>query len=146
MTPEKYLIALNCTKFVSHLRNANLSSYLQSDDDKPYTILAPQDEALSEKEWQGGWSVPDLPDEGTPAMADLLRYHTLPGQHKPSDLNDSMLLDTVLRSEKLKGASQKMPVTVTDDPLSPYNAKESSRSLIFGNAVVVGDPGVSYLV
>ncbi|KAI9601824.1 hypothetical protein KEM48_001110 [Puccinia striiformis f. sp. tritici PST-130] len=50
LTAEKYLIGLNCTKFVSLFRQANLSTpYLDNqrgDDQKGYTILAVRDDVL----------------------------------------------------------------------------------------------------
>src|SRR5882757_9871270 len=46
LTPEKYLLALNCTSFISLLHSVNLT-HLINDTETPYTILAPKDDILS---------------------------------------------------------------------------------------------------
>ena len=46
ITPEKYLLALNCSKFISLLHSVNLTG-LVNDTEAKYTILAPQDDIIS---------------------------------------------------------------------------------------------------
>ncbi|KAA1102267.1 hypothetical protein PGTUg99_017191 [Puccinia graminis f. sp. tritici] len=144
LTPEKYLLALNCTKFVSLFRQANLSStYLDNrSSDKSYTILAVRDDVLrstSSSSSLGRSSIDRLKTNDTESLKKSLRYHVIEGNYLIDDLEDGMLLRTEL---KLQGGSssnkQRMPVSV-----STNDRKGLSKSPIigFGGANVVGgDP------
>lgn len=123
LTPEKYLLALNCTKFISLLRSVELSS-LVNDTNASYTILAPRDDVL---ELMGDSS---LPDRGSFELRRLLRYHFLPGQWTEQKLRDGMLLETALEENGLNGGRQVLDISVT--------GKGSDRELTFGGAAVIG--------
>jgi hypothetical protein len=113
------------------LRSANLSSLVQTDE--PLTILAPSDEvvaAFEEREWS------NLPESGTQELRDMLRYHIIKGKWTGKELSDGMLLDSSLVTGRLKGGSQKVPVSVT----SEKEAKERVKKVGFGDANVLGDP------
>lgn len=123
LTPEKYLLALNCTTFVSLLRSVNLSPLVNTTN-ASYTILAPRDDVLALL----GDST--LPDPGSAELARLLKYHFLPGQWTDQKLRDGMLLETALEEVGLNGGKQVLDITVTD--------KGSDRELTFGGAAVIG--------
>lgn len=126
LNAEKTLIALGCTRFVTLLRDAGLSNYVQ-DADQAYTILAPKDDVFSE--WYD-WA--NLPSPGSSEMKTLLRYHFVEGKYGPGDLVDQALLQTALRPKKLKGESQRLQVF--------KSASESGELISFGNANVEGNP------
>ncbi|KIJ06166.1 hypothetical protein PAXINDRAFT_182751, partial [Paxillus involutus ATCC 200175] len=71
LTPEKYLLALNCTSFVSLIHSVNLA-HLINNTDTQYTILAPKDDVLS-------LFVHGLPESGSEDLKRMLEYHFLPG-------------------------------------------------------------------
>jgi len=113
ITAEKYLIALNATRFVALLRSVNLSHLAQipaegKGSDEAYTILAPRDNVLLDH-----LVLPrlgHLPQEGTEALKELLSYHVLPGKWTPNDLEDGMLVGTELRPDALGGSRQQLVV------------------------------------
>ncbi|KAK4057844.1 hypothetical protein OIO90_001063 [Microbotryomycetes sp. JL221] len=143
LTAEKYLLALNCTRLVSLLRSVNLSHYIQIPvEDSPavlwpigssemaqthlagtgqeaYTILAPRDDVF-DSHWLTGKSDvtirgSSLPSPGSEALKELLEYHIVRGKWTIAELEDGMLVSTVLKGDKLKGASQRLPVSVSED-------------------------------
>lgn len=172
LTAEKYLLALNATKFVSLLRSANLSHYVQTSPESPtnnrsYTILAPRDDVLFDdswsthpriNQWDGGWT--SLPPTGSEALRQVLQYHVVEGKLLPKDLEDGMLLGTELRSEKLlKGHRQRLSVTVTDSGDGSGDGgkkkkgkkgrggggdddKNGNADIGFGNANVIAEPSM----
>lgn len=165
LTAEKYLIALNATRFVSLLRSVNLSHYVQIPSDdvnaleslaRPsYTILAPKDEVLTSSSVSDNWRWwNSLPEPGSKALKEVLEYHILKGKWTPGDLQDGMLLGTELRGDKLKGARQQLVVSVQtpdkpddkDDPFRPRSRdkKPAKKPGIvgFGGASVIGEPGM----
>ncbi|POW14083.1 hypothetical protein PSHT_07526 [Puccinia striiformis] len=91
LTAEKYLIGLNCTKFVSLFRQANLSTpYLDNrrgDDQKGYTILAVRDDVLGSstssieeyKRFEN--SVDRLNNNDTESLSKSLKYHVIEGNY-----------------------------------------------------------------
>ncbi|KAK0198270.1 hypothetical protein F5146DRAFT_1100027 [Armillaria mellea] len=66
LTPEKYLLALNCTNFVSLLHSADLTALI-NDTESKYTILAPKNDVLSI------FGHSDLPERGSEEMKKLLQ-------------------------------------------------------------------------
>jgi uncharacterized surface protein with fasciclin (FAS1) repeats len=155
-SPEKQLLSLNATRFVSLLRMANLSeTYTARHSAQPYTILAPTDDVL---ERMGRWEKPiwgsllDVPlASGSPAVldkhfADVLReqllYHILPQKLSLKDLKDGMLLETELAPDGLGGRRQRIKVDV-----GPHNDNGdkvlSIGDIKIGDAVLTAEPGES---
>ncbi|OJA16128.1 hypothetical protein AZE42_00067 [Rhizopogon vesiculosus] len=130
LTPEKYLLALNCTSFISLIHSVNLA-HLINDTETPYTILAPKDDVLSIVQQYG------LPKKGSDELKRMLQYHFLPGKWTPKKLVNGMLLESVLQEPGLDDGRQVMDVEVNDD-----DEKEdvSSRHIRFGGAGIIGDP------
>ncbi|KAH8835783.1 FAS1 domain-containing protein [Flagelloscypha sp. PMI_526] len=132
LTPEKYLLALNCTSFVSLLHSVNLTSLVNETSTK-ITILAPSDEILAMYgDHFGDDDDSDLPPPGSQELDSLLRYHFIPGRWKPEDLKDGKLLQTALVEDGLDGKRQVLHVQVK-------NSDEKS-TIKFGGASVVGSP------
>lgn len=135
LTPEKYLLALNATRFVSLFRSAELSYLLQSSPHIPnnnatYTILATKDDILERYESQP-WQT--LPPEGSKEMKETLKYHILEGKWTKKQLKDGALLKTMLQTEELGGNHQRIPVSVT-------SKKEAQGDIGFGSASVISEP------
>lgn len=128
---------MNCSRFIGLLHSSNLSHLLQQTED-PYTILAPMDDILGTG--ADRWSSPSLPREGSHEMTDLLRYHLIAGHWDHESLKDRMLLDSELKTSMLKGAKQKIPVSVTVDPHAQALGR-SDVTIGFGAANVLGNPG-----
>ncbi|KAF5323619.1 hypothetical protein D9611_005763 [Ephemerocybe angulata] len=129
LTPEKYLLALNCTTFVSLLHSVDLTPLI-NDTDPEYTILAPTDDIMS---ILGG---SDLPERGSKELRRLLQYHFLPGRWTPKKMEDGLLLETELIEDGLAGGRQVLPVEVDlGDP-----KKKTSRHITFGGAGVISEP------
>lgn len=130
ITPEKYLLTLNCTSFVSKLHSVDLTSLI-NDTDAQYTILAPTDDVL---ELFGG-DDDGFPDDGSEALKRILSYHFIPGKWLPKKLRDGMLVETVLEEAGLDGGRQVLDVEVTRDGKS-----NKETSIRFGGASVMGEP------
>lgn len=131
LTPEKYLLVLNCTSFVSLLHSVNLTS-LVNDTEAHWTILAPRDDVI--ELFRDG----DLPPSGSEELKKLLLYHFIPGKKTPEKLKDGSLIETALEESGLGGARQVMGVTVHDD-----EGKDKQRSVSFGGAGTTGEPSKS---
>lgn len=129
ITPEKYLLAFNCTTFISMLRSVNLTDLVQDTENK-YTILAPKDDVLSI------FGDHDLPKKGSPELKKMLQYHFIPG-HWTDKLRDGMLLETTLEEEGLKGGKQVLAVDVNGSD------KKAAKSIQFAGVGVIGEPGKS---
>ena len=127
LTPEKYLLALNCTTFVSLLHSVDLASLI-NDTEAKYTILAPKDDVLSV--YGGG----DLPERGSDELKKLLQYHFIPGRWTPKKLHNGMLLETALEEDGLAGRRQVLSVQVSED-----HKKSVDKSIKFGDAGTIGD-------
>jgi solute carrier family 25 carnitine/acylcarnitine transporter 20/29 len=127
LTPEKFLLTLNCTSFVSLLHSVGLQG-LVNDTEAQYTILAPRDDVLSIYSKDE-----DLPESGSLEMKRLLQYHFLPGHWTPSKLKDGMLVQTALEEPGLAGGNQVMDVEVIS---SSY--KDDDPKIRFAGASVVG--------
>ena len=112
MSVEKYLLALNATKFVDLIYEAGLESYISQAPHKgsegKLTFLAPRDDVI--EDWRfhtfGSHRSREPEDEGEhvsgndaePSLADVVKYHILPGLIQPAHLVDGMLLGTELVS------------------------------------------------
>ncbi|KAL1720728.1 FAS1 domain-containing protein [Schizophyllum commune] len=129
ITPEKYLLALNCSKFISLLHSVNLTG-LVNDTEAKYTILAPQDDIISLLKDDD-----ELPEPGSEELKNMLRYHFLPGRWTPKKLKDGMLLETALEEEGLDGGRQVLSVEVSEDDVQA----DKHQSIRFGGAKVLGD-------
>lgn len=131
MTAEKYLLALNCTKFVSLIHSVDLTQLINNTDSK-YTILAPKDDILSIFGDIG------LPGKGSNELKRLLQYHFIPGRWTPDKLKNGLLLETVLREPGLNDRPQVLPIEV--------DSNLAEKSIRFGGAGVIDDPSKSPLV
>ncbi|KAJ6509385.1 hypothetical protein C8R47DRAFT_965641 [Mycena vitilis] len=127
ITPEKYLLALNCTSFVSLLHSVDLAG-LVNDTDAKYTILAPRDDVLTL------FGDSDIPEKGSEDLKKLLQYHFIPGIWTPKKLEDGMLLETALAEDGLDGGRQVLNIGVTSDK------KKEDKSIKFGGVGVSDDP------
>ncbi|CEQ40611.1 SPOSA6832_02239 [Sporobolomyces salmonicolor] len=181
LTAEKYLIALSATRFVSLLRSVNLSHYVQIPSNQPtftpqplppviddvagqaplfslssattkektrYTILAVRDDVLALSEGKWGYQ---LPSPGSPELKELLEYHIVSGKWVRTELEDGMLVGTELRPEQLKGARQRLAVSVQDaeggrgegwKSKGGKDKKDQETLIGWGSANVVADPVV----
>ncbi|KAG1715999.1 hypothetical protein ID866_1164 [Astraeus odoratus] len=127
LTPEKYLLALNCTSFVSLLHSVNLTN-LVNNSDHHYTILAPKDDVFS--------LVGDgLPKEGSEELKRMLQYHFIPGNWTPKKLHHEGLLETELREPGLDNGRQVLQVEVH----AGEKSSSASKHIAFGGAGVIGD-------
>lgn len=133
LTPEKYLLALNCTEFVSLIHSVNLT-YLINDPSAQYTILAPRDDVIKM------FGDNDLPHRGSDELKRVLQYHFVPGRWVPKKFEDGMLIPTALEEPGLDGGKQVMAVEVTDDP-----KKAQAKSIRFAGAGVLGEEGTHYI-
>ncbi len=117
---EKVLLTLNATRFVALLRETNLSDTYVGPCGGGYTILAPSNDVLETLDrWSDGYDLLSRGDSGRAGistvnnrLADVLRYHILPGRIRPKDLRDGALLGTELQSNKLKGGRQHLKVEI----------------------------------
>lgn len=129
-TPEKYLLLFNCSQFVSLLRSVNLTS-LVNDTEAHWTILAPHDDVIAVNDG-------NLPEKGTAELKRLLQYHFLPGKQTLKKLKNGMLLETALEEPGLAGGKQVLSVEVSES-----KKKDEGKSVRFGGAGIVGEPGKS---
>lgn len=130
ITPEKYLLALNCTTFISLIRSVDLR-HLVNDTETRYTILAPNDDVFNVL------GISSLPERGSEELKNLLQYHFIPGKWTPKELEDGLLLKTELAEEGLNGERQVLPVDVgAGDP----KKKHQGGAIRFGGAGIIGEP------
>lgn len=94
-----------------------------------------------------------LPEPGSEALREILQYHIVSGKWTTEDLEDGMLVGTELRGENLKGARQRLAVSV--HVAESYRKPAWGESVApgrkpgvvgFGGASVVADPGSSGFV
>ncbi|KAJ6604502.1 carnitine/acyl carnitine carrier [Mycena vulgaris] len=128
ITPEKSLLASNCSSFVSLLHSVDLAG-LVNDTEARYTILAPRDDVLSL------FGDADLPEKGSQELKKLLQYHFIPGTWGLQNLEDGMLLETALVEDGLDGGRQVLGIQV-----SSAEKKKEDRSIRFGGVGVIGEP------
>lgn len=129
ITPEKYLLALNCSSFVSLLHSVDLNG-LVNDTETKLTILAPRDDVLSV------FGDGDIPERGSEELKKLLQYHFIPGFWTPKKLDDGMLLETALVEDGLDGGQQVLSIGVTSG-----DKKKEDKSIKFGGVGVMGIAG-----
>lgn len=127
LTPEKYLLVLNCTSFVSLLHSVNLTSLINNPDTH-WTILAPKDDVIDIL------GDDDLPAPGSDELKKMLQYHFIPGKKAPEKLKDGLLIETALKEPGLAGARQVLSVDVSE-------TGDEKKSISFGGASIIGDPG-----
>ncbi|KAI0348529.1 hypothetical protein BDW22DRAFT_1480314 [Trametopsis cervina] len=132
LTPEKYLLVLNCTSFVDLLHSVDLTSLI-NDTETHWTILAPQDDVIAL------FGNGDLPPRGSEELKKMLQYHFIPGKQSPKKLRDSMLLETALKEEGLDGGRQVLSVDVHEED-SKDKKKGKDKSIRFGGASTIGEP------
>jgi len=130
LTPEKYLLTLNCSAFVSMLHSVDLVS-LVNDTEAEWTILAPSDDVMNLFGDEGS-----MPKNGTEELRRTLRYHFLPGKWAPDKLKDGMLLETALEEVGLDGDRQVLAVEVSGHDVK---AGSKGKSVRFGGAGTIGD-------
>lgn len=164
---EKVLLTRNATRFVSLMRSANLSSKYIGDPgkttSKEWTILAPTDEAIEYMEWLSGIMVPDskilgmfsrsldTDQVGIPApismddspLAELLKYHIVPGRYMPKNIDNGMLLGSELKLASLDGDRQMVDVAVSDSREGKANSDVKDGEIRFGGAMSLGAPAKS---
>lgn len=133
ITPEKYLLVLNCTSFVDLLHSVGLTSLINNTETH-WTILAPQDDIITM--FDNG----ELPPRGSEELKKMLQYHFIPGKKSPKKLLDGMLLETALEEEGLGGGRQVLSVDVHGDD-SKDKKKGGGKSVGFGGASTIGEPG-----
>ncbi|KAG8951775.1 hypothetical protein FRC03_012378 [Tulasnella sp. 419] len=144
LNAEKYLLALNATSFVSFLRAANLSHYVDDEHDgKSWTILAPRDDVFTM--WNGRTASllaqnDGIPNNDTVELKRTLQYHFIPGLLRPQDLEDGTLIETELIEQGLNDGRQKLPVSVRGNGKDGRPANGNGE-IGFGEARVIGDPG-----
>ncbi|EKM61139.1 uncharacterized protein PHACADRAFT_24355 [Phanerochaete carnosa HHB-10118-sp] len=126
LNPEKFLLVLNCTSFVSLLHTVNLTSLI-NDTDAHWTILAPRDDVLDILGDNG------LPAPGSEELRKMLQYHFIPGKKASKKLKSGMLLETALEEPGLDGGRQVLSVDVSE------SVREKS-SITFGGASIIGEP------
>lgn len=128
ITPEKYLLTLNCTSFVSKLHSVGLTSLINGSEEQ-HTILAPSDEVLEL------FKDDDLPEEGSEELKRILSYHFLPGRWTQKKLKDGMLVETALQESGLNGGRQVLDIKVSDGD----EKHKKGGNIRFGGASVIGD-------
>ena len=125
LTAEKYLLALNCTEFVSLIHSVDLTQLI-NDTESKYTILAPRDDIISVL------GDADLPEKGSSELKKLLQYHFIPGRWSLNKLKNGLLLETALLEPGLRGRPQVLPIEV--------DSNGAEKSITFGGAGVIDDP------
>ncbi|KAI0271409.1 hypothetical protein BC834DRAFT_818064 [Gloeopeniophorella convolvens] len=130
LTPEKYLLTLNCTSFISMIHSVELT-HLINDTDAEYTILAPQDDVIS------AFGDEQLPEKGSDELKRMLKYHFLPGRWTQKSLKDGLLIETELEEPGLNGRPQVLEASVSSRSKS---LAEVSPSISFGGASTIGEP------
>lgn len=130
LTPEKYLLTLNCTNFISMIHSVNLTDLIK-DADSEYTILAPQDDVML------AYGDENLPEKGSDDLKRLLKYHFLPGRWAPKSLKDGLLIETKLDEPGLDGKGQVLEASISR---RDKGQDQSVHSISFGGASTIGDP------
>ncbi len=86
------------TTLLAGLDAADLTETLKGDG--PFTLLAPTDDAFNEALTSMGMSVDDLTANPT-ILADILRYHVIPGRYLFRNLTSGPTLDTALEGSSV---------------------------------------------
>ena len=127
LTPEKFLLALNCTRFVSLLHSVDLTSLI-NDTHAHYTVLAPADDVMSL------FGDSDLPERGSDELKRALQYHFIPGKWTPKKMKHKTLLETELKEPGLDGGRQVIDIEISHE-LTP----EREAKVRFGGVGTVQD-------
>jgi len=136
-SPEKVMLSLNASRFVSLLRQTGLSDNFTSTNhvNGKRTFLVPTDDVL---EGTAQWLLSTM---GGAKIKDTLKYHILPGLHTPVDLVNGDLLPTELRSMRLGGAQQRLRVRLSQEMRQGETESPGPPSDIsFGDAYVTAEP------
>lgn len=131
VTPEKYLLTLNCTQFVSLIHSVHLT-HLINDTEAKYTILAPRDDVIQIFGHNG------LPHRGSEELKRFLQYHFIPGKWSPEKFENGMLVETALEEAGLDGGNQVMTVEVDQ------NKANQAKAIRFAGAGVMEEGVSSY--
>ena len=130
LTPEKFLLTLNCSNFISLIHSVDLT-HLINDTKAKYTILAPQDDVIS------AYGDEDLPEKGSDDLKRLLKYHFLRGRWTPKTLKDGLLIETELDEPGLAGKPQVLEASISGHS---KRQAQATPSISFGGASTMGDP------
>jgi solute carrier family 25 (mitochondrial carnitine/acylcarnitine transporter), member 20/29 len=129
LTPEKFLLALNCTNFISMIHSVDLT-HLINDTSTKHTILAPQDDVIS------AYGDDELPKKGSEGLRRLLKYHFFPGRWTPKTLSDGLLIETELDEPGLGGKPQVLEASISQH----HDGQQAVPPISFGGASIIGDP------
>ncbi|KAF5385521.1 hypothetical protein D9757_005414 [Collybiopsis confluens] len=129
LTPEKYLLSLNCSSFVSLIHQSNLTALINNTDAQ-FTILAPSDDVLSILSGE------ELPAPDSEEMRKLLSYHFIPGIWASTQFHSGMLVETALQEPGLGGNRQVLRVEVDAE----MQEGDEWKYLRFGGAKVLREP------
>jgi solute carrier family 25 carnitine/acylcarnitine transporter 20/29 len=141
-SPEKVMLSLNASRFVSLLRQTGLSDNFTSTNhlNGKRTFLVPTDDVL---EGTAQWLLSTV---GGAKIGDTLKYHILPGLHTPDDLVNGDLLPTELRTKRLGGAQQRLRVRLSEEMRQGGTETRGPPSdITFGDAYVTAEPCQSSL-
>jgi solute carrier family 25 carnitine/acylcarnitine transporter 20/29 len=134
ITPEKHLLAMRCTSFVSLIHSTDLTHLINNTEVKS-TILAPSDDVISIL------GDAELPERGSLELERMLRYHFIPGRWLPKKLENGTLLETELVEEGLQNGRQVLPVEVNEEVNS---AEGSKKSITFGGVSILNGPSKQF--
>lgn len=138
-SPEKVMLSLNASRFVSLLRQAGLAgTYTDTVGSREKrTFLVPTDDVLDAiRQWDRTGLASDS-DQGA-KLEETLKYHILPGRITPKHLKDGELLMTELDMGKLGGDRQRLRVHV--DSEKRIGQQGIPRDIRFGAASVTAEP------
>lgn len=145
-SPEKLLLSLNATRFVSLLRLANLSeTYTARHSERAYTFLAPTDEVLERMErwvtrdWDLAVTAVGQEAQVMDVLKEQILYHILPGKLSLKELKDGALLETELKAEGLGAGRQRIKVDV--GPHEDGSDVLSIGDIKIGDGVLTAEPG-----
>jgi solute carrier family 25 carnitine/acylcarnitine transporter 20/29 len=136
-SPEKVMLSLNASRFVSLLRQTGLSDVFTSTNrpEEKRTFLVPTDDVL---DGTTQWLLSTM--DGA-KIKDTLEYHILPGLHTPKSLENGNLLPTELKLKRLGGARQRLRVGLSQE--MHEGERDTSRTpsdIRFGDAYVTAEP------
>lgn len=143
-SPEKVMLSLNATRFVSLLRQTGLAENYTREgrDGQQRTFLVPTDQVLDG--WSKWVSLPSTFSETSSQdpqtkLEAILRYHILPGRITPQDVQDGDLLESELALNHLKGGKQRLSVHIEGNR-GGKDGKGTPRDMRFGSASVIAEP------
>ncbi|KAG0150905.1 hypothetical protein CROQUDRAFT_668249 [Cronartium quercuum f. sp. fusiforme G11] len=141
LTLEKYLLTLNCTKFVSAFRSTNLTNQYLINSTNPFTILAPRDDVFEKSLSKLNFNN-DNEQSKEEELKEILKYHIINGRYLPEDLIDGMLLSTELNLGKNDQTNLKQMISVSVSNIEGRKLilkdDKSKKLIAFGGVNVVG--------